>query len=665
LVSQSPPTPPRDMSWWVSRFRRDSRAVVDTLPRVAKLAAGGTTIIPGALDRVRNGTANGMGRARSSGNVQGVYDNPSIVAKDIHLPPDEAHGATGTQIISGIIRSEEYNEDLEGEKGLWVFRRMWLSDGEVSALMQVLMLPLLEATWSVEAASKDQQDVDIAQFVQDNLFDGMQRTWHETLEFILLSWLRDGSAWLEKVWVNSPDGKIRLRKLAPRLTRSIYRTYPGSDDELDRIQQRVWKNSDDGIGGSYIYPVIPADKLVIFTNMQEGNNWRGVSVLRAAYKHWYFKDMLEKIAAVAADRMAVGVPWMQEPPGNTAQKSDRDNAANVMASLHANEKAYVLTPNGWTFDFVTPKTGMNILPYIEYHSLQIVRSVLAQFLNLDRGGSYALSMDISSFFLQALHARARYIRDVFNRSVIRPLVDQNFKVDRYPMLQVKDLDKRDVAKFMAGLAQILAANWLTHDADTENAIRSILDLPDLDPSALPIGGGQPTVDTDTMGKPATVEGVEGMQALPKAAPGPAGVRGKSSTGPDGVRLPGPAEAPSEAQYSRVGEFEPAMWQAITEVLPDRPDSVDPRRWRETVLNQARLMAVGATVREAQLAGNAGNPEALREWFEAGADGAIDWGSPGDFEQCVAVAGKYMDDPEGYCNLRHQAAVGGPPGSEDK
>lgn len=61
----------------------------------------------------------------------------------------------------------------------------------------------------------------------------------------------------------------------------------------------------------------------------------------------------------------------------------------------------------------------------------------------------------------------------------------------------------------------------------------------------------------------------------------------------------------------------------------------------------------------------GDAQTLRDWFNDGADGAIDWGSPGDFAQCVAVAGKYMDDPEGYCNLRHQDAVGGPPGSEDK
>ena len=56
---------------------------------------------------------------------------------------------------------------------------------------------------------------------------------------------------------------------------------------------------------------------------------------------------------------------------------------------------------------------------------------------------------------------------------------------------------------------------------------------------------------------------------------------------------------------------------------------------------------------------------LIEWWNNGADGQIDWGTHGDFEQCVALAGKYVDDPEGFCNERHQDAVGGPPGSEGK
>ena len=63
----------------------------------------------------------------------------------------------------------------------------------------------------------------------------------------------------------------------------------------------------------------------------------------------------------------------------------------------------------------------------------------------------------------------------------------------------------------------------------------------------------------------------------------------------------------------------------------------------------------------QAAGNEGNAAALIRWYEDGADGQINWGTPGDFEQCVAIAGQHIDDPEGFCQERHIAVTGEPAG----
>lgn len=56
---------------------------------------------------------------------------------------------------------------------------------------------------------------------------------------------------------------------------------------------------------------------------------------------------------------------------------------------------------------------------------------------------------------------------------------------------------------------------------------------------------------------------------------------------------------------------------------------------------------------------AGNADSLISWYNDGADGQIDWGSPGDWQQCVDVASQYMseDDAAGFCELRHQDATG--------
>ena len=52
-------------------------------------------------------------------------------------------------------------------------------------------------------------------------------------------------------------------------------------------------------------------------------------------------------------------------------------------------------------------------------------------------------------------------------------------------------------------------------------------------------------------------------------------------------------------------------------------------------------------------------EALRQWYLN--DAGINWGSDGDWQQCVDIASQYMSDAEGYCTLRHQDATGAAPG----
>lgn len=62
--------------------------------------------------------------------------------------------------------------------------------------------------------------------------------------------------------------------------------------------------------------------------------------------------------------------------------------------------------------------------------------------------------------------------------------------------------------------------------------------------------------------------------------------------------------------------------------------------------------------------NRGGAENLRHWYLHG-EGAvkIGWGTDGDFLRCVAIAEKHMtsERAKGYCNLRHQDAVGAAPG----
>lgn len=52
-------------------------------------------------------------------------------------------------------------------------------------------------------------------------------------------------------------------------------------------------------------------------------------------------------------------------------------------------------------------------------------------------------------------------------------------------------------------------------------------------------------------------------------------------------------------------------------------------------------------------------ERLKDWYKPGGEGGarIQWGTPNDFYRCVALAGRFMGDPQGYCAKLHHEVLG--------
>jgi len=64
--------------------------------------------------------------------------------------------------------------------------------------------------------------------------------------------------------------------------------------------------------------------------------------------------------------------------------------------------------------------------------------------------------------------------------------------------------------------------------------------------------------------------------------------------------------------------------------------------------------------------NPSGTERLHQYWVHGEGAAkIRWGEPGDFGLCVDHLGKYIKDPQGYCNLAHHAALGFYPATHAK
>jgi len=386
-------------------------------------------------------------------------------------------GGTGTTNFQGNIDTGEYVSVLKGAQLYTTVDKMRWSDATVKAALLMCELPLRSAEWDIEPASEDAQDQEVAAFVEDCLFNRMQTCWDDTLRQILLMHPY-GCMAFEVVYGMLDKGKIGWKKWAPRLPKTIQLWNTDDSGELRSITQQAYVKR----GGLKTFATIeiPVEKLLVFTFQKEGDNYFGTSILRQAYKHWFFRDKYYKIDAVAQERLGIGIPVITLPDGFSAK--DKTDAETMGENLRGHEKAYLVKKTGWVVEMLDMKNGglRDPMPMLEHHTREILKSVLAQFLDLGSSskGSFALSADQSRIFMNALEASAKIVEDVVNKEIER-LVDYNFNVKQYPKLTHGDIGSPDATILSTAISQLIGAKIITPDDEIESYMRKIMKLPEL------------------------------------------------------------------------------------------------------------------------------------------------------------------------------------------
>ncbi len=226
---------------------------------------------------------------------------------------------------------------------------------------------------------------------------------------------------------------------------------------------------------------------MILTHEREGNNYYGVSLLRSAYKHWYMKDALYKISAVAAERQGVGVIKIKAL--SKPQQSELNKAIEAAENLRASQNGYVVQPEGFELDFMDmfARSNTEVGSDIEHHDRQIMKNVGSAFMEMGStkqsggtGGSKSASNDQSEVYELAVEAVAEEIQEAMNSMVIRQLVDLNFTgVTHYPTLEHNKIGETDITAYATAVASLMNVDAITPDPDLEQSLRERTDLPDL------------------------------------------------------------------------------------------------------------------------------------------------------------------------------------------
>ncbi|MFH5209262.1 hypothetical protein ACHIPZ_13810 [Antrihabitans sp. NCIMB 15449] len=394
---------------------------------------------------------------------------------------------------------DERVPELQWPQSVHTFSRMLKEDGRVSSVLQAIGLPIRRTVWRIDPNGASDE---VVEFVAENLglpITGVEVTsrprsrgrfsWAEHLQTALLM-LPYGHSYFEQIYRFDDDGKFRLRKLAPRPQKSIMRIKVALDGGLVSIEQSAPADSG-GAGGWGITPhEIGVSRLVAYVRDPEPGIWTGSSLLRPAYKHWILKDELMRVQAVAAKRNGLGMPV------GTAASDDPDEVKRMKDLATASRggmQSGVGLAKDEKFEYKgVTGTVLDMGAAIDYHDKQIALAGLAHFLNLDRGGSYALASVQADTFVQSVQTFAESIADVANSHIVEDLVDINFGKDvPAPRIVFDEIGSRQDAT-ATSLSQLVQAGLLDPDEVVKILVRQSLGIPT-----------QPQPDPESAPTPAT------------------------------------------------------------------------------------------------------------------------------------------------------------------
>lgn len=414
-------------------------------------------------------------------------------------------GRSGLATYGGQVR-EEFLPQLQGWRARRVFQEMSENDPVIGGMLFAIEMLIRQIEWNAEPADDSVEAQVEADFVE-SCFHDMSSSWEATLSSIL-SMLPYGWAFFEIVYKkrqgdqpesDSPnaipasrfeDGRIGWRKLAQRVQTSLVRW---AFDDSGGIQGMVQAAS--GVGDVV---TIPIGKALLFRTTAAKNNPEGRSVLRNAYRPWWYKRRIEEIEAIGIERDLAGIPVAWVPPNYLADDASPEEVAlldyikNIVRDIKRDDQEGLVWPLAFDdngnkiYDITLLTTGgrrqFDTDATIGRLNQNIAMTILEDFLLLghEKVGSFALGTSKVQLFSIAIGAWADEILSVFNDYGIPRLMRINGVAPAlWPHLTHSQVDEVDVSKIADAAQKFAAAGLLmpTGDPDTENAVRTMLGLP--------------------------------------------------------------------------------------------------------------------------------------------------------------------------------------------
>ena len=401
---------------------------------------------------------------------------------------------------------EEFLRELQGRKGIEVYKEMSENDDIIGAILFATEMLMRQSKWSIQEAGTEQADLDAAEFVR-TCMDDMEETWSDFISEVL-SFLTYGWSYHEIVYkrrmgrsknpeTNSKytDGLIGWRKLPIRSQDTLWEWKYDEKDNLIGLVQCA--------PPLYEQVFIPIEKALHFKTKSRKGNPEGRSVLRNCYRNWYFKRRIQEIEGIGIERDLAGLPVLEAPEGvdiwSDEYAAELAKAERIVRSVRRDEREGIVLGNGCKFSLTSTggRRQFDTNQIIERYDTRMAMTVLADFVLLGHQavGSFALSSDKTELFGVALGAFLDLICEVFNNQAIPRLIDINGEhfagITDYPILTHGDIETQDLGQLGEFVSKMVGIGAITPDESMEDYLRLAADLPERDPETAYMGNQKP------------------------------------------------------------------------------------------------------------------------------------------------------------------------------
>jgi hypothetical protein len=401
--------------------------------------------------------------------------------------------------VSGLRRYgpyiyEEFLPELRWPRAGKIYQEMSDNDAVIGAVLYLAEMLIRGVEWRVEPASDSAEDKEHAEFLKSCMND-MDTSWANVISEIL-SMLAYGFSFHEIVY------KIRR---GPDETRTKYRS-KYTDGRIGwrglpiRAQTSLdgWEFDDEGNVVTFIQRCepnfntvkIPMSKGLLFRTRVSKDNPEGKSLLRNAYRSWFFKKHFEEIEGIGIERDLAGFPVLTAPEGldlwndeDPKLASLRVNAETLVASIRNDSEAGILLPHGWNLELLTSGSSrqIDIGATIERYDNRIAITLLSDIILLgNKSGSFALAESKQSLLAASLQSQLNNIADVFNTKAVPSLFRLNNITDLSKLPKITPTKIQ--APTLAEVALVLRSMGLDISGDRalQGHLRRILCMPELD-----------------------------------------------------------------------------------------------------------------------------------------------------------------------------------------